>query len=121
MTRAAHGIEIGHVKVSDDYAAAILESAIAHMSYWAEVVEVRRDSESRIDAVIVTDLEHDGGRARRTVTRGAIKRAIGLILREGKGVGAGGEIRRQVLTESPDGPRCDAVFQVALFAEVRYS
>jgi hypothetical protein len=122
MTRqAAPGLVISHVKVSDEYAAAVLESAIGHMAYWAEVVDVRRDEGGKISHVTVTDLEHDGGRARRTVTRGAVKRAIGLIIREGASIGAGGMIRRQVLEEEPDGPRCDAVFQVALFAEVRYS
>lgn len=121
MTGRAPWLTISHVKVSDEYAALILEHALTAIRYWAEVVEVRRDASQRCEAVTITDLEHDGGRARRTVTRGAVKRAIGLIIREGAGVGAGGEIRRQVLDESPDGPRCDAVFQVALFAEVRYS
>ena len=123
MTRqaATPALVISHVKVSDDYAATVLKSAIGHMAYWAEIVDVRRDERGKISHVTITDLEHDGGRVRRTVTRGAVKRAIGLIVREGSSIGAGGEIRRQVLEESPDGPRCDAVFQVALFAEVRYS
>lgn len=120
MTRAAApGLVIGHVKVSDDYAERVIESAISAITYWAEVLEIRRDG-NRIASVLIRDCESDD-KPRRTVTLGAVKRAIGLIIREGSGIGAGGEIRRQVLDESPDGPRCDAVFQVALFAEVRYS
>lgn len=124
MTRAAAapGLVISHVKVSDDYAARVLSSVIdaGAIAYWADVLEVRNGAGDRIASVTIRDREADVP-TRRTVTIGAIKRAIGLIIREGSSIGAGGEIRRQVLEESPDGPRCDAVFQVALFAEVRYS
>lgn len=124
MTRqaAAPGLVIGHVKVSDEYAARVLSSVIdgGWIAYWADVLEVRGGDGNRIESILIRDREGNGA-PRRTVTIGAVKRAIGLIVREGASIGAGGEIRRQVLDESPDGPRCDAVFQVALFAEVRYS
>ena len=126
---AAPRLVIDHVKVSDEYARDILTTAVEQgIGYWAEVVGVTRlhPQGGEVIAVRVRDLEADlpnptANRPVRAVTAGGIKRAVALVLREGDAIGAGGEIRRQVLNEAVDAPRADAVFQVALFGEVRYS
>lgn len=119
---------IQQVKVSDAYARSILTTAVeCGINYWAEVVGVKHAQPlGQIIEVTIRDLEADlpspsASRPTRTVTIGGIKRAVALVLREGGNIGAGGEIRKQTLEEDPDGPRCDAIFQVALFGEVRYS
>lgn len=120
-------IVIQRVSVDRDYAAQVLETALDYPpTYWCEIVGIERRLDLSVHAVLIREFDFFAptGRARRekkilTVRVRDVQAAIAKIV---KGLdGAEGEIRKQVLDGSPDGPRADAVLQVAALGEVRYS
>lgn len=109
-------IVVRDVFVRRDFAERVFESGLLHCSYWAEIFEVKK-KDGTADRAVLLDLE--AHRRRVIVTIADVKEAIALVV---KGFpDAGGEIRKQVLEGSPDGPRCDAVLQIAALGKVKYS
>lgn len=113
---------IRDVSVSEAYARVVMENALSWgISSWCEVVALKRDNAGRLTSVTVRETGDDDITDAKPikVTLPEMKEAIRLVI---KGLdGAGGEIRKQVLDGAPDGPRCDAVFQVAALGEVKYA